>query len=106
MSIVGSKPEAGVRIDVERPREGGPPWQYRGVVATPAEDVAIEATVAAGGEVTIGPLPPGAPDGIAEKARLLLRAAWKHAQEEGLPPPRHVVRWRADSGLASPGRAR
>jgi hypothetical protein len=26
--------------------------------------------------------------------RLLLRAAWKHTHEDGVPPPRRIVRWR------------
>jgi hypothetical protein len=105
MSIVGPRPEAGLRIDVERPRAGGPPWQYRGSVATPDACFAIEATVSAAGDVTVTASEP-LPDGALEKARLLLRAAWKHASEESLPPPRHIVRWRGESGLASSKRPR
>ena len=41
-------------------------------------------------------LDPDAPTALAEKVRLLLRAAWKHAEEEVVRPPRHIVRWRAD----------
>ena len=34
----------------------------------------------------------------AEKARLIVRSAWKHAAEDEAPPPRRIVRWRADRG--------
>jgi hypothetical protein len=94
MSIVGDRPEGGLRIDVARPREGGPPWRYDGAVITPTERYAAAAVVSAEGEVTVE-LPAEAPEGMAEKARLVLRAAYKHAREDGGPPPRHIVRWRA-----------
>ena len=46
----------------------------------------------------------GAPEGIAERVRLLMRAAYKHAREDGQPPPRRIVRWRAEVDLAPPRR--
>jgi hypothetical protein len=94
MSIVGSSPESGVRIDVTRPREGGPPWQYAGEAVTSATHFALSATVSAEGDVVVD-LPGEAPEGVADRVRLLLRAAYKHAREDGQPPPRRVVRWRA-----------
>ncbi len=33
---------------------------------------------------------------LAEKTRLLVRAAWKHAHDQGAPPPRRIVRWRPE----------
>jgi len=51
----------------------------------------------------------GAPDGTGERVRLMVRAAWKHAQRDGdgetqgrsestcespRGPPRRIVRWR------------
>jgi hypothetical protein len=99
MGIVGKHPETGVRIEVTRPLEGGPPWRYRGEAVMPSERFRLEATVSADGDVIVE-LPPEAPDGAADRARLVLRAAWKHAAEDELPPPRHIVRWRADADLA------
>jgi hypothetical protein len=94
MGIVGPRPEQGVRVELER-SEGGPPWAYRGQAVTPAESYAATATVANGGEVTVD-LEGGAPAGLGERVRLILRAAWKHAAEDGAPPPRRIVRWRGD----------
>jgi hypothetical protein len=100
MSIVGSTPESGVRIDVSRPREGGPPWRYEGEVVTSAARFALVSTVSAVGDVLVE-LPPEAPGGIGDRVRLLMRAAYKHAREDGQPPPRRIVRWRAEVDLAS-----
>ena len=91
MGIVGGLPESGVRIDVERPAEGGPPWRYRGRVDTPEGSTPIEAQVAGDGQVTID-----APSDLADKVRLVLRAAWKHGVEDACPPARRIVRWRGD----------
>jgi hypothetical protein len=95
MGIVGSRPDSGVRIDLERPIDGGPPWPYRGEAATPGERFSIAATVSADGEVEVD-VPPGAPADLGERVRRVVRSAWKHAQEDGLPPPRRLQRWRAD----------
>jgi hypothetical protein len=100
MSIIGSTPESGVRIDVSRPREGSPPWRYEGEAVTPSARFAIVSTVSAEGDVHVE-LPPEAPEGIGERVRLLMRAAYKHAREDAQPPPRHIVRWRAEVDLAS-----
>src|SRR6185312_15347546 len=104
MSIVGGPPESGVRIDVARPREGGPPWRYEGEAVTPDERFALAVTVTAEGEVSVEM--PGGPSAAAtaERVRLLVRAAYKHAQGEGSPPPRRIVRWRPEVDLAPPGR--
>jgi hypothetical protein len=97
MGIVGDRPETGVRIDVERARDGEPPWRYAGQAVTPESTFGLEATVGADGTVGVA-LAAGAPPGLADKVRLLLRAAWKHADEleSGASPPRHIVRWRPD----------
>lgn len=93
MGIVGPRPETGVRIDLMRPARGGPPWQYEGHVTTASEEFQLTAVVSETGDVamTSGALP----QGVAQKARLLLRAAWKHTQSDDSPPPRRIVRWRA-----------
>jgi len=103
MSIVGSSPESGVRVDVTRPREGGPPWRYQGEAVTSTARFDLAATVSAEGEVRVD-LPEQAPEGIGDRVRLLLRAAYKHAREDAQPPPRHIVRWRAEVEVASGGR--
>jgi hypothetical protein len=105
MPIVGPRPESGIRVDVERPlspaalaqtsTDGGPPWRYAGHVATPEASFALEATLSEDGSVHVS-LSPDAPGGLDEKVRLLLRAAFKHAQGESRPPPRRIVRWRPE----------
>jgi hypothetical protein len=100
MSIIGSTPESGVRIEVARPREGGPPWRYEGEAVTATARFALVSTVSAEGDVVVA-LPAEAPEGIGERVRLLMRAAYKHAREDAQPPPRRVVRWRAEVDLAS-----
>jgi hypothetical protein len=95
MGIVGHHPETGVRIDVERPQTEGPPWRYEGEAVTPSARFRVAASVAGDGAVTVE-LQQGAPAGLAEKARLLVRAAWKHAREDEAVPPRRIVRWRPD----------
>jgi hypothetical protein len=121
MRIVGSTPETGVRIDVTRPREGGPPWLYEGEAVTSNARIPVKAVVSGEGQVTVElQLPAGAPaesvhdgpdgdtngglEGTAERVRLLLRAAYKHAREDAQPPPRRIVRWRADVDVAPPRR--
>jgi hypothetical protein len=95
MGIVGHHPETGVRLDLQRAREEGPPWHYVGEAVTPASRFAVAADMAEDGSVEID-LEPGAPSSLGEKVRLLLRAAWRHAEDEEAQPPRHIVRWRPD----------
>jgi hypothetical protein len=95
MPIVGSHPESGVRVNVERPQAGGPPWCYEGDAVTPNASYRVTANVSASGDVEVV-LAADAPKGLADKTRRVLRSAWKHAQTEGEPPPRHIVRWRPE----------
>jgi hypothetical protein len=98
MGIVSPRPESGVRIDLERPAAGGPPWRYDGTVATPTGEFSLRARVTEDGAVTMetpSQDSPALPAGVEQKAKLLLRAAWKHADADGAPPPRRIVRWRA-----------
>lgn len=95
MPIVGPRPESGVRVDVERPLHAGPPWRYVGRAATPEASFALEATLREDGSADVS-LPSEAPAGLDEKVRLLLRAAFKHAQGEARHPPRRIVRWRPE----------
>jgi hypothetical protein len=93
MGIVGESPESGVRITVERPRDGGPPWVYRGEAVTASARYAVTATVSTTGEVGVE-LGADAPAGLDSRVRLVLRAAWKHAGTGGAPPPSRISRWR------------
>jgi hypothetical protein len=103
MSIIGSTPESGIRIDVSRAREGAPPWRYEGEAVTSTARFAVASTVTAEGDVVVE-LGADAPEGIGGRVRLLMRAAYRHAREDGQPPPRRIVRWRAEVDLASPRR--
>jgi hypothetical protein len=94
MGIVGGHPETGVRVEAERP-EGGPPWLYRGEAVTPSERLALQASVADDGTVIVE-LQGDTPASLRDRVRLILRTAWKHARDDGQPPPRRIVRWRAD----------
>ncbi|HEY8041165.1 MAG TPA: hypothetical protein VIF15_15265 [Polyangiaceae bacterium] len=98
MGIVGGHPESGVRVDLQRPREGGPPWRYEGEAATPSARLQVAATVEADGRVAVQ-MATDAPEGLSEKVRLIVRAAWKHTHEHGQQqqaPPRRIARWRSD----------
>jgi hypothetical protein len=94
MSIVGGNPESGVRIEIERPAGGGPPWLYEGEAVTSEERFPVRAVVEADGTVVFSS--ERAPPELLEKARLIVRAAHKNAREadEGAPPPRRIIRWR------------
>ena len=122
MPIVGEHPERGVRLVLEREPEG-PPWCYAGDAFTAASHWKIRAIVEKGGAVaiTMGErvFRDGVGDGecasemseaeIAEKARLIVRTAAKHAQDERTrenevsgpvrnegAPPRRIQRWRGE----------
>jgi len=88
MGIIGDRPETGLRIDIERPRDGGPPWVYEGTATTPDAEARIRVTVGANGDVAVE----AERDDVAERARLIVRAAYKHADGA---PPRRIRRWRA-----------
>lgn len=83
MAIVGDRPESGVRIEVEL--HPGEPLEYRGRVQTPDADYAI---------VVIGDAVSGVSEELGEKVRLLVRAALRHAEADGRPPPPRIARWR------------
>jgi hypothetical protein len=95
MAIVGHQVESGVRVTVERPRDGGPPWRYEGEAVTQHDRFRLAAVLAADGAVTVE-LSPDAPSGLADKVRLIVRSAWKQAQRDEASPPLRLARWRAD----------
>ncbi len=95
MGIIGHKPETGIRIDMERPHAGGPPWRYRGTATTATAEFPVGATITEEGDVQVE-LASAAPGELAEKVRLILRAVHKHAADDGQPPARRIQRWRAE----------
>lgn len=95
MPIVGPSPESGIRLQIERPADGGPPWKYAGEVALPDSSFLVSATVEADGAIELS-FTPVAPESLHERIRLILRAALKHAQAEGAAPARRIVRWRPE----------
>jgi hypothetical protein len=109
MGIVGGHPESGVRIVVERPATGGPPWCYEGTALTSSQRFELRATVSATGEVSVelGPslggdpqTPRDTPADLRLRVKTMIRTAHKHARDEspGAPPPRQIHRWRGSSG--------
>ncbi len=101
MGIVGERPETGVRIAIERPRDGGPPWSYAGAATLPDAAFPAVVVVSDAGEVdvTLAPSEDGGtapPADLAEKIRLIVRAAYRQAKTDGEPPAFRIVRWRAD----------
>ena len=105
MAIVGHHPESGVRLVLERAHDGREaPWRYVGDAFTPDARYAMRAFVDASGAVRIelDGCPDAAVSGpIVDKAKLIVRAAFKHAQADvdggvTAPPPRRIVRWRGE----------
>jgi hypothetical protein len=95
MQIVGDRLESGIRVHLERALDVGPPWKYHGAAVTPVARFELSMALSADGAVHVD-LAPGAPAGVAEKLYLLGRVLLKHALADGAPPPRRLVRWRAE----------
>lgn len=88
-----------MRITIERARDGGPPWHYRGAAHLPEKSHPIDVTLAADGTATVGVAPSGdgaaPPTDLAERVRLIVRTAFRQAASDGQLPARRIVRWRA-----------
>lgn len=89
-----------MRIAIERPKHEAPPWHYHGAAHLPEVTFPLRATVAEGGEVEVE-LSPAAggdvpPSDLADKARLIVRTAYRQAKADGEPPPWRIVRWRGE----------
>ncbi len=94
MGIIGERPETGVRVTIERPLEGGPPWLYVGAAALPDASFALHVSVSEAGDVDVV-VPSSAPADLAEKVRLIVRTAYRQAKSDDEPPAWRIVRWRA-----------
>lgn len=96
MAIVSDHPDHGLRIAIERPAVGGPPWHYKGAAFTKETSYQLKVTVLDAEEVRVE-AEDRAPDDLAEKVRLIVRAALKQAKSEGISAPaRKIVRWRGE----------
>ena len=94
VAILGERPETGVRIAIERPREGGPPWSYAGAAVLPDASYPLSVTVTEAGEVAVA-LDDAAPADLAERVRLIVRTIYRQAKADDEPPAWRIVRWRA-----------
>ncbi len=99
--IGGDRPEAGLRIHVQRDvAKSAAPWCYAGMAHLPDASFGLEVRVEEDGAVAVtvtcepGATPP--PSDLGEKVRLILRAAYKQARTDGVPPPWRIVRWRGE----------
>ena len=97
MSIVGRNPESGTRLMLERSREGGPPWVYEGAVFTPSSSHPMRVVVQADGTVEVE-VEDATSRGLIQRAKQMVRAAYKHAADQSQAPPRQITRWRGSSG--------
>jgi hypothetical protein len=95
MTIAGHDLETGVRVVLERPGSGGPPWRYEGEAVTQEARFRVAAVVDGAGAVAVE-VPMDAPATLAAKVRLIVRTAWRHASDGETDPPRRLARWRAD----------
>jgi len=93
MPITGSHPEKGIRIELTLGKNATNLDAYLGLIVTPDGEFRIEASVAASGEVSVLS---DAPADLAEKTRLVVRTAVRHAAAEKSPLPRRIVRWRGE----------
>ncbi len=103
MTALAQTPESGFRLEIERPRSGGPPWTYEGAAVTPEATFPVRVVLAIDGDVVVelssARLSPrqAPPAPLADSLRRIVRTAYRHARDEELqaPPPRRIVRWRA-----------
>ncbi|HXX67655.1 MAG TPA: hypothetical protein VEK07_10760 [Polyangiaceae bacterium] len=95
MAIAGSRPEGGIRIEIERAGDAAAPWTYQGQAVTPGAQFPLRVVLSDRGDVHVE-LPSGAPPMLRTRVRLLVRSLWRRARDEGVAPARRLMRWRAD----------
>lgn len=88
MPITGDNPEHGARVDLTRTDDLE--LTYAGAISTKERTFSLRVTVQ--GDAVVAETD-GGPE-LAERARLIVRTALKHAAADGLPPPRRIQRWR------------
>lgn len=93
MPITGSHPEKGIRIELTLGKDAANCDCYSGRIVTPEDEFAFAAAISESGEVTVTSI---APADLAEKTRLVVRTAVRHAAAEKSPLPRLIMRWRGD----------
>jgi hypothetical protein len=86
MDQVPHHPESGLRIEVERQHEGGPPWCYEGRAVTPSCAYGVSAVVKNDGTVDVE-VASDAPPRLAERVVRVVKTACA-----GLP--HRIVQWR------------
>jgi hypothetical protein len=84
-----------VRIAIERDKQAGPPWSYRGAAHLPDASFECNVVVSHQGDVDVT-LPAGAPADLSEKVRLIVRTVFKQAHADGEPPAWKINRWRGE----------
>lgn len=91
MSLVSPRPDTGARLSLRLEAD----HRYVGEVATAAGAIPVLVTVLADDAVA---LEPGAgavlDEAMAERIRLLVRTAVRHARADGRPLPTSLRRWR------------
>jgi len=87
MSIVGERPESGMRLRLVL---DGDKRGYEGTATTPEEQWSVRVDLE--GDVTVKT---DAPADVAEYTRRIVRIAAKAAKTDGTPVPRTIQRWRA-----------
>jgi hypothetical protein len=95
MAIAGDRPESGIRIAIERPTVGGPPWIYAGAVHAPDASFPLSVSVTEDGVVSVT-IEGAPPSDLAEKVRLLVRTVYRQSKADHEPPARRIVRWRGE----------
>jgi len=95
LRIVGDHPEGGIRFDLERTTTEAP-WVYVGSAFTRDKDHRVRASVDGAGVVTVDD-EESLPKEVVQRAKMLIRTAYKHAREDGGEglPPRRLHRWRS-----------
>lgn len=88
MGIIGERPESGVRVTLTRDASGA----YVGEATTSAERYPVRVAVGEGDAVDV--TVEGGDEALAERVRLIVRTAIRHARADGRALPRSIQRWR------------
>ena len=90
MGVLDTK--SGFLLTLERSGDGAA-FRYVGTVADDGHEVGVAFAVDAEGGVALSDSPE-CPAALADRARLVVRAALKQNAALELPPPRRITRWR------------